>query len=227
MSDDRLLIQRPDTNVSDLVVAAVQEAIADGSLTPGQRLTERELIERTGVSRPSIREALSQLRKMGLVEERTRGGLQVAVLDRATIDHIYDVRAAIEPMVAELFTTRATDEEVTELLDAYGLHETPKLHLSPVEDLMFLGARNPLFREIMDPYHARIRSIQRLSLARPGRYEAAMAEYGKILDAIQRRKPREAANAVRRHIAEARRSALAALISESDPGAIDASRQRG
>ncbi|MCX7135778.1 MAG: winged helix-turn-helix domain-containing protein, partial [Proteobacteria bacterium] len=45
---------------------AVRQAIVDGQLQPGQRLPERELTERMGVSRTLVREALRQLESEGL-----------------------------------------------------------------------------------------------------------------------------------------------------------------
>src|SRR5258708_13284402 len=47
--------------VRSMVAQKLREAIMSGTLKPGQRLVERELCEMTGVSRPSIREALRLL----------------------------------------------------------------------------------------------------------------------------------------------------------------------
>src|ERR1700733_14257854 len=107
----------------DKVGRAVRQAIEEGVLAPGRRLTERELIELTGVSRTSVREALRHLQTLGLVEPgpNKRSGLRVAVLDRDTVRHIYEVRAALEPVATGLFVERASDEEVATLL-ALGEH---------------------------------------------------------------------------------------------------------
>ncbi|WP_242889703.1 GntR family transcriptional regulator [Actinomadura litoris] len=48
-----LRIDRPAETVPQLVVRRVRQAILDGALSPGRRLTERELMELTGVSRTS------------------------------------------------------------------------------------------------------------------------------------------------------------------------------
>ncbi|MBV9593391.1 MAG: GntR family transcriptional regulator [Actinobacteria bacterium] len=226
MAGDLLLIQRPDAPLGDKVVAAVREAISVGALAPGQRLTEREMMERTGVSRTSIREALRQLRTLGLVEEAPRGGLQVAMLDRTTIEHIYEVRSAIESVVAELFTIRATDEEVAEFIAAGGFNRKavppPKDQISITEtsaadQVLMRGARNPLLGEIIAPFHVRIQWLRNLSMSMPGRWLAARAEMEEVADAVQRRKPDQAAKATRRHIAAAQQSALLALSqSEAD-----------
>lgn len=220
MSTDLLSIARSPVSLNDQVVKAVREAIATGGLAPGQRLTEREMMERTGVGRTSIREAMNQLRTMGLVEERHGGGLQVATLDRSTIEHIYEVRAAIESTAAELFTMRASDEEVAELLEASGFGvevegelDVAKISLAPgsFEELLLRGARNPLLREVIEPFYIRIQRIRQLSLTMPGRYLLAVAEQNEILEAISRRDPAGAALKTREHIAAAQASALAAL----------------
>ncbi|MBV9595061.1 MAG: GntR family transcriptional regulator [Actinobacteria bacterium] len=219
MADDLLLIQRPDAPLGDKIVAAIRDAISVGALVPGQRLTERELMERTGVSRTSVREALRQLRTLGLVEEAPRGGLQVAVLDRATVEHIYEVRSAIEPVVAKLFTIRAGDDEVAEFIEVGKFNQTltaPPADLASFDKptaakVLIRGARNPLLGDIIDTYHVRIQWLRRVSLSMPGRWEQGRAEMMEVADAVQRRKPGEAARATRRHVAAAQKAALLAL----------------
>lgn len=52
----------------DTVRQKIHEAIMDGTLEPGERLNDEELIAWLGVSRTPIREALSQLARAGLIE---------------------------------------------------------------------------------------------------------------------------------------------------------------
>ena len=61
-------IERSAAPLRQNVVDALRTAIVEGRLAPGARLTERELIEMTGVSRTVIREALRQLESEGVVE---------------------------------------------------------------------------------------------------------------------------------------------------------------
>lgn len=225
MTDDLLSIARSPVSLSDQVVNAVRDAIASGALAPGQRLIEREMMERTGVGRTSIREAMNQLRSMGLVQERDGGGLQVAVLDADTVRHIYELRRAIEPAVSRLFTERATDEEVEELvaLGSEPAAATINADLQSAipgrhEQLLFAGARSPLLWETIAPYYVRIQEVRRLSLAIPGRLEATVAEQRRIFDAISRRDPIEAALAARDHVDAAQASAIEALQKISGAG---------
>ena len=72
--------------VYEEVVSQIGELISSGSLRPGDRLpSERELAEKLGVSRESIREGLKHLHSIGLVETRSHRGTFVSSSLRAAI----------------------------------------------------------------------------------------------------------------------------------------------
>ncbi|WP_458526550.1 GntR family transcriptional regulator [Onishia taeanensis] len=61
--------------IADVITERLEAMIIEGSLNPGQRLPpERELAERFGVSRPSLREAIQKLAARGLLTSRQGGG---------------------------------------------------------------------------------------------------------------------------------------------------------
>lgn len=61
--------------LADVITERLESMIIEGSLQPGQRLPpERELAERFGVSRPSLREAIQKLAARGLLTSRQGGG---------------------------------------------------------------------------------------------------------------------------------------------------------
>lgn len=65
--------------LSDQIAERLEGMIADGTLRPGERLpAERQLSERLGISRPSLREAIQQLASKGLLSTRQGGGTYVA-----------------------------------------------------------------------------------------------------------------------------------------------------
>ena len=72
--------QRIDAEkLSQSVVRQIEQLILRGILRPGERLpSERELSERLGVSRPSLREAISELQGRGLLSTRAGAGIYVA-----------------------------------------------------------------------------------------------------------------------------------------------------
>ena len=80
--------------VHDRLVAA----IADGSLPPGERLTQESVAAMLGVSRQPVSHALHLLRMQGLAIETGKRGLVVAPLDAARLRGLYQVAGpAAEP----------------------------------------------------------------------------------------------------------------------------------
>jgi DNA-binding GntR family transcriptional regulator len=78
------------------------EAIADGTLSPGERIRQAELADRLGVSRQPVSHALHLLKRQGLVEETGRQGLRIVPLDPFRVMQLYQVREAIDGLAARL-----------------------------------------------------------------------------------------------------------------------------
>jgi DNA-binding GntR family transcriptional regulator len=91
--------------VHDRLVAA----IADGTLKPGERLTQGAVADRLGVSRQPVSHALQILKRRGLAVEAGRRGLVVAPVDGARILDLYRVRAALDGLAATLAAERVRD----------------------------------------------------------------------------------------------------------------------
>ena len=68
----------PITSMSrrDGAIAAIRRAIVTGDLQPGEKLTENRLSASLNVSRPTMREALTQLAQEGLLVQEPYRGLQ-------------------------------------------------------------------------------------------------------------------------------------------------------
>ena len=73
----------------------LREAIVTGRFKPDERLVERDVCAKTGVSRSSVREALRLLEKDGLVTILARRGAQVTKLTIPEVKEIFDIRAAL------------------------------------------------------------------------------------------------------------------------------------
>lgn len=215
-----LRVEKPETLIRDRVVGAVRDAIADGALEDGRRLTEAELIELTGVSRTSVREALRHLQAVGLVERAPKRGLRVRVLRPSDVEHIFEVRAALEPLAVELFVRRATDAQVRDLPDLCRPIVQPDAEAEAGMGAVFgfieallVGAGNPVLSSMLGPLNDRIHALRRVTLSHPGRLEQARREYQDLIEAIQARDAEAAAAASRRHVAAAAAAALTALRS--------------
>ncbi|WP_242909231.1 GntR family transcriptional regulator [Actinomadura terrae] len=209
-----LRIDRPAETVPQLVVRRVRQAILEGALLPGRRLTERELMELTGVSRTSIREAVLHLQTLGLVETSGGRGVRVAVLGSDDVRQVYEVRAALESEAASLFVQRATDSEVLELVKLTRPGKSDDDQLTAIyhfDELLLAGARNALLESTLAPLHARIHALRRLSLSTPGRREKSDQEYRDLVAAITDRNADRAAGLARAHVDAAKEAALSAI----------------
>src|ERR1700744_5721653 len=90
------------------IVASLRHAIEAGELKPGDRLVEKDLCQRWNVSRPWLREALRELQAEKLVVAVPRG-LAVASISEEEAANIYQVRAALESLVAAQFAEKANE----------------------------------------------------------------------------------------------------------------------
>ena len=116
------------------VIEQIKKLIVDGKLQPGDKLlSERELAEKLGVSRASIREAFSALEMMGVIEIRpgegsfvrqiSYGGMlePLSFLLQVDVDNVMqllEVRKILEVEVATLAAIRATAEDIEAIRSA-------------------------------------------------------------------------------------------------------------
>jgi DNA-binding GntR family transcriptional regulator len=96
----------------DQAYTALLDAICDGTLSPGERLTQANVAERLKVSRQPIHNALLVLKAQGFVRESGRRGLAVAPIDQKFFHAIYEFRSAIEPLAVRLAGARMTPERI-------------------------------------------------------------------------------------------------------------------
>jgi DNA-binding GntR family transcriptional regulator len=87
-------------SLSDQVYRLLREAIANGELRPGERILEKELAARWGISRTPVREALLRLETEGVVICNSRRSYNVAVLTVADVRDIYRTLAVLEGAAA-------------------------------------------------------------------------------------------------------------------------------
>ena len=86
----------------DQVYRALLDAISEGSLAPGARVTQEDLAEKLAVSRQPVLQALRLLKKDGFVLDAPGRGVQVAPLDAGLTLKVYQVRGALDALAARL-----------------------------------------------------------------------------------------------------------------------------
>lgn len=219
MADQSLRISHAPS-LREQVADKLREAIVSGLFPAGMRLVERELCERLGVSRSSIREALRQLEVEGLVTTPPNKGPAVTVIDAATARSIYQVRSALESQAARLFVRNASVSHlekltlaVQRLARAYrsgNLSETLPAKTTFYQTLLE-GAGNPVITDLLRNLNSRISQLRGMSLSSPNRLVESIAEIRTLEAALLARDEDVAARACEDHIAKAAEAALEAL----------------
>jgi DNA-binding GntR family transcriptional regulator len=103
-----------DTNYNR-IRDAIRASIFSREFAPGSRLKVLELAKHYSVSAIPIREALQQLQGEGLVVIAPNRGATVRVIDRTLISNIFDIREAIDGMLARISAPVATPMQIDKL----------------------------------------------------------------------------------------------------------------
>jgi len=213
--------------IRDQIASILRNAIINLDFAPGQVLVERDLCERTGASRPSVREALRQLEAEGLVESRNGRGTVVRVLSATEIADLYEVRAELEGFATRLFSQRATDEQRSGLREAVtalagatdsGEGRSPRILAAQQTfySILFAGAGNPLLEQVVQGLQVRVAQLRATTLTASGRAEQSLAEFERIMSAIEAGEAGEAERAAVEHVQKAAQ-VMAAVATADQP----------
>jgi GntR family transcriptional repressor for pyruvate dehydrogenase complex len=232
MSDSLRPMTRP--RLYERVLDRLRAHVVEGGLGIGDRLPpERELAQRLGVSRASVKQAIVVLEVQGLVEVRHGGGsylmkdsLEVEpeerlVERRRRLPDVLEAREALETKNAELAAERRTEEDLTALRAALG-HMAGEIEAGghgAEGDRRFhaavtAAAHSALLADFMRSIPEQTAESRTESLRRPGRPGRSLAQHRAILEAIESGHGRAAAAAMRRHV----RTVAKVRLLDWDPG---------
>ncbi len=213
--------------MSDQVFEQLRDLIFRGTLKPGDRLmTERELAQNLGVSRPTVREAINKLVAMNLLEHRQGQGTFVnapnAGADRnpiaavingqdASLMDLLEVRLGLECNAVALAAQRATEEDVQAIEQS--VREMAEAvrggNLGSDADITFhmaiaYATKNivqiHIMKSLYDLLFYGIRENLQHLYTEPTNLEEILRQHAAILEGIRRRDPEAAHAAMRRHI---------------------------
>lgn len=225
----REIIQR--RRLSDEVFARLEQMIHSGEFEPGDQLpSERDLMGRFGVGRPSVREALFSLQRMGLVEihsgERARvtrptaeillnelgGAVRHFLADDPGVRHFQEARAFFEIGLARYAAEHASEGDLARLRQALAENEAALDDMEVFErtDVAFHFVlaeipRNPVFVAIHEAVVAWLREQRNMSLRVGGVARDAYEWHARIFEAVAARDPERAAKAIQGHLADVAR----------------------
>ncbi len=212
--------------ISEIIVDQIRLLMRQGQLKPGDRLPpERDLCERFGVSRVTVREALRMLESSGLVEIRVgaRGGAFVTapssdrvgegLADLLTLSvisaaDVTEVRMILEAGIVPLVCERATEEDLAELeaicqrseaalaTGDYSMDMSLEFHIRVAQ-----STHNPAVVMLVESFRGPIlMSLQQAHEAAPEMGGLGTREHEQFIQAVRRRDVDTASTIMSEHL---------------------------
>ncbi len=195
--------------LSDHAYYRLRELIVTLELPPGSVVDEKELIDRLGLGRTPIREALRALAREGLVEVYPRRGMLVSAVDAGDLTALTEARLVLEGQAARLAAERSTGEDrtVTQALLGElgrargGAGQRALIELDQrVHRHVYAATHNQFIESTLGGYYVLALRIWFLALDRIPVLGDAVGEHQAILEAIAAGDGQRAEAAMRRHV---------------------------
>jgi DNA-binding GntR family transcriptional regulator len=175
----------------------LREEIIGVRLPPGTLLREEELMQRLGVGRTPVREAVQRLQRDGFVTVIPRRGTLVSEISITDLAAIYEVRKKLESWASRLAAERVTDAEREEArsllgelkgLKSGGEYERLLSVDRRIHRFIYGATRNPFLAETLDAYHNLSLRILHVAMKRypplTPRLDDVVHEQSAVLDAV-------------------------------------------
>jgi DNA-binding GntR family transcriptional regulator len=186
------------------VYRSLLDAISDGSLAPGERITQEAIAEDLAVSRQPVLQALRLLKKDGFLLDAPGRGLLVAPLDAEWIGQVYQVRGALDALAARLAAARRIRLDA-KLIDAGRKAARGKNVKAMIDadiafhNAIYAAAQNPLIEQSAHPHWRHLRRVMGAVLQQSKQREAVWDEHEAIAKAIAAGNGERAAQLIEQH----------------------------
>ncbi|AGZ34432.1 FadR family transcriptional regulator [Pseudomonas sp. SWI6] len=210
------------STVVNSVVEKLRQALARGQWRSGDMLPgQRELAEQLGISRPSLREAVTVLETLGLV--RAMPGKGVLVLDAeamvtepgadttapASLADVLELRYTLEPFIVGLVAQSANSQDIGQLrltlmdmreaLEADDSEAGVKAYIA-FHEALFALTTNPIFQSVVQQTSNALKQSADMLRNSPEHLAARLKENEAVVRAIRDRNSAQASAQMRRHI---------------------------
>jgi len=214
------VLDRPRSAVAG-VEQHLKELIRAGRLAAGDRLpAERELAERLGVNRSTLRSALQSLADQGVLAGRHGSGWTVEAqgdvvasnlavylrLEDVSFQHLFDARRAVEPAIAASAAEERTEDQIAAMracIAAMRATTDGDSYVQADSDfhaLVAAASGNPVFTLLITPALNLLADVRRRIAGNPSVIAASHGEHAMILDAIERGDQEAARDAMLAHV---------------------------
>ena len=198
-------------SLAEQVFQKLENDIILGVYPRGEILTELKLVEKLGVSRTPIREALRSLEQERLIEDTGKGSVVPGITREDLID-IMRIRESVEAMASYYAAKNITEESQKELQHILDLHEFYSEkhdleHLRKIDeafhDTICSMSKRTVIIDTLLPLHRKTRRYRQNSITSEARMNAMRVEHSAICRAIINADADKAAQLTKEHIGNA------------------------
>jgi len=201
-----------------VVYAELKRRILALELKPGERIYEPAMAAALHVSRTPLREAVRRLISESLLEQQPTGAVLVPVLDEAAISDLFEVRAAMESLMARNACLKATEADIEALRRILARNAAM---VEFADDAMQQGmslhakiaeiAGNTWARRFHAQITGHMERYRHFTNSTQQRRDQALVQHRALVDAIAAGQPDQAARLAFDHVMAARDAAVRAM----------------
>ena len=204
----------------------IRKAILQGTISPGEQLSEEKLTASLRASRVVLREALRTLEDQGYVTFLPNNQVVASNPSREDMRDYYTIAGVLEGLAARLAVERAQPDEIARLRE---LHQLLREACHKGDVLQYFDANSNFHRFIAELSHnerlyqlieelrREIQKTRLLSLHIPQRLDYSMREHDQIMDAFLKKNPQLAESMMVQHLTNHLKALRKTLDSDNEP----------
>ncbi len=216
-------ISRP--SLHEELTDRLRSMIVEGVLTAGEKVPERALCEKLGVSRTPMREALKVLASDGLLTLEPNRGARVRAITVQELEEVFPLMGAFESLAGELACAQISDAQIKELkrvhekmLTRYEASDMPGYfkHNQRIHELIMEAAGNRTLITMYNSLAVRVRQARYLANMSAERWKQAVDEHESIIQALEARDGKALSAILKKHL-ENKFAAVRQWIEDQEP----------
>jgi len=215
----------PKQHLNKSVYEKLKSQLIDFTLKPGQKLQDRQLALKLGVSRTPVREALNRLLQEGFARQTPGQGYFVKEVTIKDIEDLYEVRKALEILAAQMAVRNINSHQTKRLSEILQRHrklvQNGSFTSSLLEEADFhktiaSGSGNQYLFEIISTIFDKISTYRGIGTLTLKRRKIAFQEHEEIFNSLKEKDTRRLKKILENHISEAKRDAIERVKKETD-----------
>ncbi|MER2537423.1 MAG: GntR family transcriptional regulator [Rhizobiaceae bacterium] len=204
-------------SISRQLTRALRRAIVTTRIKPGEMLSEQDIASTLGISRQPIREAIINLRELGLIRVFPQRGTQVLKISPKAVEDARFIREAVECAVVREAALKADFDDIYRLHDNIALQrrslriDDPEAFFDLDEDfhrLLAATAKRPSTWDFIEMVKPQVDRVRFLDLDDHHSQESNVAEHAALVEAVENHDPAKAEQAMQEHLRSVRKALL-------------------